>query len=143
MSLHKMCGFADVVSRKRVGAGDVCGPEQHKEEGTGPHEVEATGPPKDSLGPAEPHEDEAAEPPQPQDEQDEAAERQQDEAEEDAVLEKGSKQAMQDSSRRRKLWDSLTKRFTTMRVYLRGGDGHSKTRIRFRDYPRPSTEAAL
>ena len=39
-----------------------------------------------------------------------------DEAEKNkVVLEKGSEQAMEDSSRRRRFWDSLTTRFKTVR----------------------------
>ncbi|TFK85737.1 HET-domain-containing protein [Polyporus arcularius HHB13444] len=86
---------------------------------TGPREGDAAEPYENEAG--EPDEEDVGESPE-----DDAGEPHEDDAEQDKlVLERGSEQAMQESSRRRKFWDSLTTRFKTVRVSFYGQNGRS------------------
>ncbi len=87
---------------------------------TGSREEDTTEPDADEAG--EPDEDDGGEPPKDdggEPPEEDGGEPLEDNGEKDKLLlELGSEQAMQESSRRRKFWDSLTTRFKTVRVSL-------------------------
>ncbi|RDX43482.1 HET-domain-containing protein [Lentinus brumalis] len=84
-----------------------------REEDTAESDADEAGEPDEDDG-GEPPKDDGGEPPE-----EDGGEPLEDNGEKDKLLlELGSEQAMQESSRRRKFWDSLTTRFKTVRVSL-------------------------